>query len=241
MRVTAPPGAVSRGRVRRLGGRPKGERSGEKGGKKRMSQVTSLPARRRVLRVALAVAPASRSRGSSRSSPRSVRETFAEAWAPRSSRLANNPPSRLACRLRKPPAAAVAGLVDAPLRVSRSRPGILGRETQVPRSVRAPADRLAAPDFRRRLRQPPAARSAAPLAPAFRVRLQSAFAEAPASLPPVVSSGIRLAASHAACGEPPAARSAEPSNSTTWDNFNTTRDSEQCQCLFQANFKNLRN
>ena len=150
-----------RGRAQRLGGRPSG------GGKKRMSQVTSL--------FRLAAAFPSRPRRSSGFPFSRLLAFLASALlsarplpklGPRARRaLANNSPSRLARRLRKPPAAAFARRDRRASPSSRSRPGIPGREAQVPRSVRAPADRLAAPDFRRRLRQPPAARLTASTPP----------------------------------------------------------------------------
>ena len=88
--------------------------------------------------------------------------------------------------------------------------------------------------------RPPPAQRLSRLSVRYSPTGRAAFAEAPAPLP-ATWTGIRVAASQAASGEPPATRSAEPLNSTTWDSLNTTPESESCQAFFQANFGNLQN
>ena len=180
----------------------------------------------------------SRSRGSSRSSPpRSCPRDLRRSSDPTLVALWRATRRRFARRLRQPPAARAAapfGLplrLRAPVRASRAvKPG-----SPAPFALRGMTRRTP-----RRL--PPAPTARDPLSgcsrlPAVRPSVQAAFAEAPAPLPADVA-GIRVAASQAACGEPLATRSAEPSNSTTWDNFNTIPKPERCQAFFQANFGN---
>ena len=119
------------GKSRRAGRR--GQERMKNRGKASVPSDLAHPARRRF------VERPRRSSGPDPAAPRvprlraPVRGTFAEARTPRSSRFGGQPAvaSRAACRSRR----RAIRLASPP---SRSRPGIPGRETQVPRSVRAP-------------------------------------------------------------------------------------------------------
>ncbi len=168
MRVSAPLGAVLRGLPARRATPRGAPEKGEGEGKTIVPSDLALQARRRF--------PRRPRRSSGFSFPRLLALPAAALpsarpppkLGPRArSRLAGNPPCRFARRLRQPPAAAVAGLVDAPLRLSRSRPGIPGREAQVPRAVRAPCGQTR----RAGLSPPPAPTACRPLSRSTRPRL----------------------------------------------------------------------
>ena len=207
--------------------------------KKQVSQVTSRIRLAAALSSALAEAPAP-----DPAAPRvprlraPVRGTFAEARTPRSSRFGGQPAvASRAARVNRLPLAPF-GLplrLRAPVRASRA----VKPRSPAPFALRGMTRRTP-----RRLPPAPTARDplsgCSRLPAVIRPSVQAAFAEAPAPLPADVA-GIRVAASQAACGEPLATRSAEPSNSTTWDNFNTIPKPERCQAFFQANFGNSQN
>lgn len=209
---------------------------------KQVSQVTSRIRLAAALSSALAEAPAP-----DPAAPRvprlraPVRGTFAEARTPRSSRFGGQPAvaSRAARVNRLPrPRRSPFGLplrFRAPVRASRAvkprSPAPFALQRTNPPGVAAPA---------------PPASTAATRSAAVRVSpplfaRRSSRLRRSSGAPPGDVAGIRVAASQAACSEPLATRSAEPSNSTTWDNLNTIPKSERCQAFFQANFSNLEN
>ena len=208
---------------------------------RQMSQVTSRIRLAAAFSSALAEAPASRSCGSSRSSPpRSCPRDLRRSSDPTLVALWRATRHRFARRLRQPPAAlAPLGIPRAPLRL---RAPVRASRAVKPRS---PAPFALRGQTRRALvaraacvNRPPPAQRLSRLSVRYSPTGRAAFAEAPAPLPAAWTGVFASAASQAASGEPPATRSAEPSSSTTWDNFNTIPRPERCQAFFQANFGN---